>query len=254
MAEQITRLELAIQQAKGEAASKAQHAEQVIEGLKANITALEAKLKETADALHRKDVANQKMEIGRATRRGNVQSVVKTKEEALKSRDSEVNDLKSNRDVLAEQITLLKLAIQQAKGEAASKAQHAEQVIEGLKANITALEAKLRETADALHRKDVANQKMEESLSTEIRDLQSVVKQKEEALKSRDSEVNYLKFFRSVLAEQITRLELAIQQAKGEAASKAQHAEQVIEGLKAKIATLQPQLTQTEQIVVGTDC
>src|SRR5262245_6424993 len=81
-----------------------------------------------------------------------------------------------------------------------------------------------------------------ESLSTEIRDLQSVVKQKEEALKSRDSEVNDLKSNRDVLAEQITRLELATQQAKGEAASKAQHAEQVIEGLKAKIATLQPQL------------
>ena len=41
-----------------------------------------------------------------------------------------------------------------------------EQVIEGLKANITVLEAKLRETEDAVHRKDVASQKMEESLGT----------------------------------------------------------------------------------------
>src|SRR5215813_9332946 len=254
LAEQITRLELAIQQAKGEAANKAQHAEQVIEGLKANITALEAKLRETEDALHRKDVANHKKEESLSTEIRDLQSVVQQKEEVLKSRDSEVNDLKSNRDVLAEQITRLELATQQAKGEAANKAQHAEQVIEGLKANVTALEAKLRETEDALHGKDVANQKMEESLSTEIRDLQSVVKQKEEALKSRDSEVNDLKSNRDLQAEQITRLELAIQQAKGEAANKAQHAEQVIEGLRAKIATLQPQLTQTEQIVVGTDC
>src|SRR5262245_14370457 len=207
-------------------ASKAQHAEQVIEGLKANITALEAKLRETADALHRRDVANQKMEESFSTEIRDLQSVVKQKEEALKSRDSEVNDLKSNRDVLAEQITRLELAIQQVKGEAASKAQHAEQVIEGLKANISAVEAKLRKTEGALHRKDDDN-KMEESLSTEIRDLQSVVKQKEEALKSRDSEVNDLKSNRDVLAEQITRLELATQQAKGEAANKAQHAEQV---------------------------
>jgi chromosome segregation ATPase len=235
-------------------ASKTQHAEQVIEGLKANITALEAKLRETEDALHKKDVANQKMEESLNTKIRDLQSVVTQKEEALESRDSEVNGLKSNREVLAEQITRLELAIQQAKGEAASKAQHAEQVIEGLKANITALEAKLKETEDALHKKDVANQKMEESLNTKIRDLQSVVTQKEEALESRDSEVNGLKSNREVLAEQITRLELVIQQAKGEAASKAQHAEQVIEGLKAKIATLQPQLTQAEQIVVGTDC
>src|SRR5262249_1652598 len=175
-----------------------------------------------------------------------LQSVVKQKEEALKSRDSEVNDLKSNKDVLAEQITRLELATQQAKGEAANKAQHVEQVIEGLKANITALEAKLRETEDALHRKDIANQKMEESLSTEIPQLNRVVKQKKEPLKSRDTEFNYPKLNRSVLAEQITRLELATQQAKGEAANKAQHAGQVIEGLKANVTALEAKLRETE--------
>jgi uncharacterized protein YbcI len=94
---------------------------------------------------------------------------------------------------------------------------------------------------------------MEESLGTETRDLQSVVKKKEEALESRDSEVNDLKSKRDVLVGQVTHLELAIQQAKGEAASEAQHAEQVIESLKLKIATLEAQLTQTEQIVGGTD-
>ena len=193
------------------------------------------------------------MEESLSTEIRDLQSVVKKKEEALGSRDSEVNDLKSKRDVLAGQVTHLELAIQQAKEEAASEAQHAEQVIEGLKANITVLEAKLRETEDAAHRKDVASQKMEESLSTEIRDLQSVVKKKEEALESRDSEVNDLKSKRDVLVGQVTQLELAIQQAKGEAASEAQHAEQVIESLKLKIATLEAQLTQTEQIVGGTD-
>ena len=94
---------------------------------------------------------------------------------------------------------------------------------------------------------------MEESLGIEIRDLQSVVKKKEEALESRDSEVNDLKSKIDVLAGQVTHLELAIQQAKGEVASEAQHGEQVIEGLKLKIATLEAQLTQTEQIVGGTD-
>jgi hypothetical protein len=145
----------------------------------------------------------------------------------------------------------LELAIQQAKGAAASEARHAEQIIEDLKANITALEARLRETEDTVHRKDVASQKMEESLSTEIRDLQSVVKKKEEALQSRESEINDLKSKTDVLVEQVTQLELAIQQAKGAAASEAQDAEQVIEGLKIKIATLQAQLSQTEQIVAG---
>ena len=253
LVEQVTHLELAIQQAKGEAASEAQHAEQVIEGLKANITVLGAKLRETEDTVHRKDVASQKIEETLSTEIRNLQSVVKKKEEALESRDSEVNDLKSKTDVLVEQVTHLELAIQQAKGEAASEAQHAEQVIEGLKANIAVLEAKLRETEDTVHRKDIASQKMEETLGTEIRDLQSVVKKKEEALESRDSEVNDLKSKTDVLVEQVTHLELAIQQAKGETASEAQRAEQVIEGLKVKIATLEAQLTQREQIVGETD-
>src|SRR5882724_10070762 len=237
----IGRLKATVGDDQAVVASEAQHAEQVIESLRANITVLEAKLRETEDTGHRKDVASQKMEESLSIEIRDLQSVVKKKEEALESRDSEVNDLKSKIDVLVEQVTHLELAIQQAKGEAASE------VIEGLKANITVLEARLREMEDTVHRKDVASQKMEESLSTEIRDLQSVVRKKEEALESRDSEVNDLKSKIDVLLEQVTHLELAIQQAKGEAAS------EVIEGLKIKIAALEAQLTQTEQIVGGTD-
>ena len=76
-------------------------------------------------------------------------------------------------------------AIQQAKGEAASQSQQAEQTIGGLKATITALEAKLKETEGNLQRKDAAGQNLEETLKTEIRDLQSLVKKKDEALESR---------------------------------------------------------------------
>ena len=155
--------------------------------------------------------------------------------------------------IFVDGIGRLKAAVSDDQAVVASEAQHAQQVIEGLKANITALEAKLGETEDTVHRKDVASQKMAESLGTEICDLQSVVKKKEEALESRDSEVNDLKAKIDVLVEQVTHLELAIQQAKGEAASEAQHAQQVIEGLKIKIAALEAQLTQTEQIVGRTD-
>jgi predicted nucleic acid-binding Zn-ribbon protein len=249
----IGRLKAAVIDDQAAVASEAQHAEQVIESLKVNITVLDAKLKETEDTLQRKDIAGQKMEASLSNEIRDLQSVVKKKEEALESRDSEVNDLKSKVNVLTEQVTRLELAIQQAKAEAASEVQHAEQVIAGLKVNITVLEANLKETEDTVHKKDIANQKLEESLSGEIRDLQSVVKKKEEALESRDSEVNDLKSNKDVLAEQVTRLELAIQQAKGETAGEAQHAEQVIAGLKAKIATLEAQLTQTEQNVGGTD-
>src|SRR5215475_349684 len=107
----------------------------------------------------------------------------------LKDDDGHLNDtIQELEKIFVDRIGGLKAAFSDNQAVVASTAQHAQQVIEGLKANITVLEAKLREAEDALHRKDVASQKMEESLSTEIRDLQSVVKQKEEALKSRDSE------------------------------------------------------------------
>ena len=249
LVEQVTQLELAIERTKGEAASEAQYAEQVIEGLKANITALEDKLTETQDTLHRKDIASQKTEENLGAEIRDLQSLLKKKEEELKTRYSEVNDLKSKIDALVLQGTHLELAIQQAKGESASKAHHAEQVIEGLKGKITLLETKLTETEGALHRIDIASQKLEERSGAETRDLQSLLKKKEEELKSRDSEVNDLKSKVDALVEQVTRSELAIQRAKGEAANEAQQAEQVIESLKTKVATLEAQLAQRARIV-----
>jgi chromosome segregation ATPase len=134
---------------------------------------------------------------------------------------------------------------------ALTKTKHAEQVIEGLKANITGLEATVRETEDTLHNRNVAGQKTEESLRTEIDNLQRALKEKEESLQSRISEVNDLRSKIDVMADQVSQAELAVRKARGEAARKVQEAEQVIEGLKANIivleATLKAQLCQAEQ-------
>jgi chromosome segregation ATPase len=252
-ADGIRKLKAAASEDQAVIANEAQQDEQVIECLKATITGLEAKLRETEEALHSKDLASQKLAETLNTEIRDLRSALQKKDEVLEGRDSEVNDLKSNRDGLAEQVTQLELAIQQAKGEAANQAQQAEQVTESLKATITGLEAKLKETEDTLHRKDTAGQNLEETLKTEIRDLQSLVKKKDEALEGRDSELTNLKSKRDGLAEQITQLELAIQQAKGEASNQAQQAEQAIEGLKIKIATLEAQRRQPEQMVGGID-
>ena len=251
LVDRIGSLKAAVSDDQAVVAREAQDAEQVIEGLRANITVLEAKLRETEDTVRRKEAASQQMEENLSAEIRDLQSAVKKKEEALESRESEVNVLKSKIDVMTVQVSHLELAIEHAKADAASEAQRAEQVSDGLKTNITALEARLRETEDTIRQKDVANQKLEENLSAEIRDLQSVVKKKEEALESRESEVTDLKSKLDVLIDQVTHLELANGHAKEVAASKAQDAEQVIDGLKMKIATLQAQLSQTEQIVGG---
>jgi predicted RNase H-like nuclease (RuvC/YqgF family) len=121
-----------------------------------------------------------------------------------------------------------------------------------LGAKVARLEAQLRAGEETVQRKEAGSQKMKESLEVEIRELQSAVKQKEEALESRDSEINDLKSQTDVMAEQVAQLELAIEQTKGAAAIEAQNAGQVIEGLRANIATLKAQLKQTEQAVKET--
>ena len=251
LSDRIGSLKAAVSDDQAVVAREAQHAEQVIEGLKANITMLETKLRETEDALHRKEAASQKTEENLSAEIVDLRSAVKRKEEALETRESEINVLKSKIDVMTVQVTHLESAIEHAKADAASEAKRAEQVSDSLKANIAALEARLRETEETIHQKDIASQKLEENLSLEIRDLQSVVKKKEEALESRESEVTDLKSRLDVMVDQVTHLQLANDHAKEVVSSKAQHAEQIIDGLKMKVATLQAQLSQTEQIVGG---
>jgi chromosome segregation ATPase len=249
LTKQASDLELAVEQAKGAAAGEARRAEQVIEGLKTNISALEDKLGETEDNVQKKDETSRRMEESFGAEIHDLQSVLKQKEEALESRDSEVNDLRSKTEVLTRQVSHLTLVVDQAKGALASEVHRAEQVIEGLRVKITALEAKLREAQENVQKNHLAGQKMEESLRAEIRDLQSVVKQKEEALESRDFEINDLKSKTDVLTKEVLHLESAVEQAKAAAASEVYRAEQSIEGLKAEIAMFHARVRQKEQIV-----
>jgi DNA repair exonuclease SbcCD ATPase subunit len=253
----IHRLRAAISDNRAVALSKTTHAEQVIEALKANITRLEATVRETEDALHNQNVVGQKVEESLRIEIGDLQRAIEKKEEAHESRISEVHDLRSKLDDMAKQVTNLEFVIEQARREAASKAQEAEQVVDDLKANISGLGSRLKETEDTLDRKDAAIQSLERNLTAEMGDLQSVVTNKDQALKSREAEVNGLRSKLDIMAEQISQSQLAVHQAKREAASKIQEAEQVIEGLKANIivleATRKAQLRQAEQVVGSSD-
>ena len=73
-----------------------------------------------------------------------MQNEVKKKEEALESRDKQINDLKSNIDVQMKQIDDLESAIRK-QTEAASHAKRAEQLSEISRIKIAAMEAQLRE-------------------------------------------------------------------------------------------------------------
>jgi chromosome segregation ATPase len=150
--------------------------------------------------------------------------------------------------ILADRLGRLKAAVKEGEAVVADETQHATQLIASLRVNNAALEAKLRETEDTV-REESARQKMEESLTAKIHDLQNDVKKKEEALESRGNEVNDLKSKIDGQMKQVAELELAVQKVKVEAASQAERAEHLSESFKAKISALEARLRDTEEIV-----
>src|SRR5438445_175781 len=141
--------------------------------------------------------------------------------------------------IVLDRIARLKAAVNEGEAVVAGEVQHAEQLIDSLKENITTLEAKGREAEDTIRRKDSASQRMEESLTAKIHDLQNDVKKKDDALENRSSEVNDLRSKIDGQVKQVAQLESAIQKAKAEAASQAKRADQVTESSRAKIAALE---------------
>jgi hypothetical protein len=87
----------------------------------------------------------------------------------------------------------LKVAVKESAALVASGAQHAEQVIDGLKTNIAALEAKLRETEEAVRGKDSTIKSLEQDNSAKIHELENQLKTKEKLLTNRSREVIDLK-------------------------------------------------------------
>ena len=87
----------------------------------------------------------------------------------------------------------LKVAVNESAAMAASGTQHAEQVIDGLKTNIAALEAKLKETDEIARAKDATIKNLEQNNSAKIHELENQLKNKEKLLTNRSREVIDLK-------------------------------------------------------------
>jgi len=93
---------------------------------------------------------------------------------------------------VAYRIGKLKVAVNESAALAASEAQRAEQVIDGLETNIALLEAKLRETDDVARGKERANQKTEESLNARIAAVEAKLKETDDIVRAKDLTINSL--------------------------------------------------------------
>jgi chromosome segregation ATPase len=216
------RLKAAVKDGEAVVISESEHAEKVVDSLRANIAALEAKAKETEDTVHRKDSASQRMEKTLTAKINDLQSEMKKKEETLESRGAEVSSLTAKIDSLAKQVIELEQAVQQNKAEAASEAQRVAHLTESSNAKIITLEAHLSETEAVVRAKESTIKGLEQNLTAKIQDLETQVRIKETLLTDRHKEVNDLKSEVKLLTKGIKDMSSFFKQAEALADSQAE--------------------------------
>jgi chromosome segregation ATPase len=206
-------LKAAVKEGEAVVAEETQRAEQLIASLRVNIAALEAKLRETEDTVRREESARQKIEETLTAKIHDLQNDTKKKEQVLESRGNEVNDLKSKIDGQVKQVAELEMAVQKAKVEAASQAEHAEHLTESFKAQIAALEAQLGGTEEVVRKQESAIRGLEQNLTDKIQDFESQARNKEELLSGRDAEISDLKSQLKLLTKGIEEMSSFFKQA-----------------------------------------
>jgi chromosome segregation ATPase len=192
VADRLGKLKGAVREGEAVVAGELQDAGQVAESLKSQITALDARLKETEDSVERKDIASQKMEASLTAEIHRLQAVVTDKENILKTRDDEVNDLKSEIDVLLKRTSEFKSALQQAKAEAGSEAERVAHVTESFRVRLTAMEAQLSQTQETIRAKELAIKEQEQTLSAKIKELENQLRNKDQLLAERDQQLKHV--------------------------------------------------------------
>src|SRR5882724_2070042 len=191
--DRIGKLKAAVRAGEAMVVEEARQAEHLAGNLKADITALEAKLKEMEETIRRKDSSRQKMEETLSDEIKNLQNDVKKKDETLATRGNEINDYKSKIDDNRKQIGELELANRKTQEEAASHAKRAEDLAETSQAKITVLESHLKVTEKLAHQKESTIKALEQKLTAKLQEFESMAKDKRELLTSRDSEISDLK-------------------------------------------------------------
>ena len=177
--------------------------QQVIQTLSEDFAMLETKFRDAEEIVRSKESVSQKMEARLTAEIHALQNELNTEKETLQSRDNEINDLKSNVDILVKQVTELEIAIKQAKAEAAAEANRTEQLAESSNTKIAALEAEIRDIKEIVRGKESTIKGLEQNLTAKILDFETQLRNRENLLAGRDTEINDLKSKLQVLTGKI---------------------------------------------------
>jgi chromosome segregation ATPase len=209
----IGRLRAAVKDGESVVASEGEHTDRVIDGLRANIGSLEAKVRETEDTVHRKDSASQRLEKNLNARINELQSELNSKDATLENQTAELKSHKCKIDLLAEQVTVLEQTVKSKEAEAVDDAQRIDQLNESFVAKIFTVEAQLKESEEAVRRKETAIKGLEQDLNSKIKDLEFQEKSKENLVAERDKQIGDLKSEVALLTKGIKEMSSFFKQA-----------------------------------------
>src|SRR5215470_10878739 len=169
---------------------------------------LESINKHTESLVKAKDVAIKELEEGLNAKVRAVESHLREKEELLKSRDGQLEALRSEVTVLTERMAEIESVNKQAEG---------------------LLQEEVRRKEEVLQAKDVAIKELEEGLNAKVHAVESHLREKEELLKSRDSQIQALRSEVTVLTERIAEIESVNRQAEGLLQEEVRRKEEVLQ-------------------------
>jgi chromosome segregation ATPase len=193
VAESMGKLKAAVKAGEAMVVEEIKQAEQLAVSLKADVAKLAAKLKETEEAVERKDISHKKTEETLTAKIKDLENDIKKKEETLLARDKEINDYKSKIDNNVKRIGELELINRRTKEEAASHAKRAEALATSSQEKIGALEFRLKEIEEVGREKESTIKELEQKLAAKVQAFENMMKEKQELMTRRDAEINDLR-------------------------------------------------------------
>ena len=144
------------------------------------------------------------------------------------------SNLRHEIELVTQRLGKVKAAMQAGEAIVIQESRQAEQLAANLKTDIAMLRANLKEAEEAFAIRDLARQKIEESLNAKIKSFQEEITKKEALLVTRENE--------------ITGYKLKIRKTEEEEASNAKCAEDLAQKTLAKVTVLEAQLKATEEL------
>src|SRR5262244_2132043 len=195
------------------------------------------------EVLQAKDVAIKELEEGLNAKVYAVESHLREKEELLKSRDGQLEALRSEVTVLTERMAEIESVNKQAEG---------------------LLQEQVRRKEEVLQAKDVAIRELEEGLNAKVHAVESHLREKEELLKSRDGQLEALRSEVTAFTERMAEIESVNKQVQGLLQEEVVRKEEVLqakdvaikeleEGLNAKVHAVESHLREKEELLKSRD-